>query len=316
MDGFEVAEGVVVIAATNRPETLARPAAYRPLRRKVVPAPTKSERAAILSVHGARKSSTLRRPRRGGPRHTRLQRRDLANLVTRGSESWPVRAKRETLGADDFAAPHRIILGRREAPRAAASEKRASAHPRVGPRAGRGLQRPRDPGSKVRPAAGMALGSPVSARRRATCTPRDTCATDGRAPGRRADEVWARRGLDRRVERPRRRHRPSHEWREFGLSAAGTGVQRGLADVRGTSSSAADSTRRTPSADRHEVARCCASRGHSPDAPAPRRRTADRVLRRTRKLRDAVYASAGRQPPSAAHRSPSRRDQRGYDGER
>src|SRR6266545_1138206 len=53
MDGFDPATGVVVIAATNRPEVL-DPALLRPGRfdrQVVIPLPTQRERKAILQVH-------------------------------------------------------------------------------------------------------------------------------------------------------------------------------------------------------------------------------------------------------------------------
>src|SRR5204863_3039742 len=53
MDGFDPSTGVVVMAATNRPETL-DPALLRPGRfdrEVVIPLPNLAERAAILAVH-------------------------------------------------------------------------------------------------------------------------------------------------------------------------------------------------------------------------------------------------------------------------
>src|SRR5215216_63520 len=53
MDGFDASTGVVVIAATNRPEVL-DPALLRPGRfdrQVVVPLPARDERRAILAVH-------------------------------------------------------------------------------------------------------------------------------------------------------------------------------------------------------------------------------------------------------------------------
>src|SRR6202000_1030282 len=53
MDGFDPATGIVVLAATNRPEVL-DPALLRPGRfdRQVtIPLPNVSERTAILAVH-------------------------------------------------------------------------------------------------------------------------------------------------------------------------------------------------------------------------------------------------------------------------
>ena len=53
MDGFEATEGIVMMAATNRPDIL-DPALLRPGRfdrQVVVPLPEQSERCAILEVH-------------------------------------------------------------------------------------------------------------------------------------------------------------------------------------------------------------------------------------------------------------------------
>src|SRR3546814_9884661 len=53
MDGFEATEGIVMMAATNRPDIL-DPALLRPGRfdrQVVVPLPESSEREAILRVH-------------------------------------------------------------------------------------------------------------------------------------------------------------------------------------------------------------------------------------------------------------------------
>ena len=55
MDGFDPAIGVVVMAATNRPETL-DPALLRPGRfdrQVVIPLPAQAERRAILVVHAS-----------------------------------------------------------------------------------------------------------------------------------------------------------------------------------------------------------------------------------------------------------------------
>ena len=52
MDGFEATEGIVMMAATNRPDIL-DPALLRPGRfdRGRAPLPEQSERCAILAVH-------------------------------------------------------------------------------------------------------------------------------------------------------------------------------------------------------------------------------------------------------------------------
>ncbi len=117
MDGFDPATGVVVLAATNRPEVL-DPALLRPGRfdRQVtIPLPTLPERTAILAVHcrGKRldESVDLEVVSRGTPGFAGA---DLANLVNEAA-IVAVRAGREVLTARDFAeARDRIILGRRE----------------------------------------------------------------------------------------------------------------------------------------------------------------------------------------------------------
>jgi cell division protease FtsH len=117
MDGFEPSSGIVVLAATNRPEVL-DPALLRPGRfdRQVtIPLPNVTERAAILAVHGRGKKLApdvdLDAIARGTPGFSGA---DLANLVNEAA-IFAVRAGRETLTAADFdGARDRIILGRRE----------------------------------------------------------------------------------------------------------------------------------------------------------------------------------------------------------
>jgi cell division protease FtsH len=117
MDGFEPATGIVVLAATNRPEVL-DPALLRPGRfdRQVtIPLPNVHERSAILAVHCRGKKLAgdvdLNATARGTPGFSGA---DLANLVNEAA-IVAVREGRETLTASDFdAARDRIILGRRE----------------------------------------------------------------------------------------------------------------------------------------------------------------------------------------------------------
>lgn len=117
MDGFEGAEGIVVLAATNRPEVL-DPALLRPGRfdRQVtIPLPTLAERAAILAVHCQDKQLSagvdLDVVARGTPGFSGA---DLANLANEAA-IVAVRDSREVLTKDDFdAARDRILLGRRE----------------------------------------------------------------------------------------------------------------------------------------------------------------------------------------------------------
>ena len=117
MDGFEPSAGVVVLAATNRPEIL-DPALLRPGRfdrQVVIPLPTLSDRVAILGVHTRGKqldtSVDLNAVARGTPGFSGA---DLANLVNEAAIN-AVRADRTVLTAADFdQARDRIILGRRE----------------------------------------------------------------------------------------------------------------------------------------------------------------------------------------------------------
>jgi cell division protease FtsH len=117
LDGFEPTAGIVVLAATNRPEIL-DPALLRPGRfdREVtIPLPNVSERAAILAVHCRGKKLAgdvdLTAIARGTPGFSGA---DLANLVNEAA-IFAVRDARDVLTRADFdAARDRIILGRRE----------------------------------------------------------------------------------------------------------------------------------------------------------------------------------------------------------
>jgi cell division protease FtsH len=117
MDGFEPSAGVVVLAATNRPEVL-DPALLRPGRfdRQVtIPLPNVFERAAILGVHTKDKKLAgdvdLNAVARGTPGFSGA---DLANLANEAAIN-AVRDNREVITAADFdVARDRIILGRRE----------------------------------------------------------------------------------------------------------------------------------------------------------------------------------------------------------
>jgi len=117
MDGFDVSQGIVVLAATNRPEIL-DPALLRPGRfdRQVtIPLPTLPERQAILAVHCRDKKLSpdvdLSVVARGTPGFSGA---DLANLANEAA-IVAVRDNRDVLSAADFdAARDRILLGRRE----------------------------------------------------------------------------------------------------------------------------------------------------------------------------------------------------------
>ena len=131
MDGFDPATGVVVIAATNRPEIL-DPALLRPGRfdRQVeIPLPNLRERSAILAIHAKGKKLgpdvDLEAVARGTPGFSGA---DLANLVNEAA-IVAIRAGRDMVSARDFAdARDRLLLGRREATNALLpDEKRAVA---------------------------------------------------------------------------------------------------------------------------------------------------------------------------------------------
>ncbi len=117
MDGFDPSEGIVVLAATNRPEIL-DPALLRPGRfdRQVtIPLPTLTDRLAILQVHARGKrlgpSVDLGVVARGTPGFSGA---DLANLMNEAA-IVAVRDDRDVLQASDFEeARDRLILGRRE----------------------------------------------------------------------------------------------------------------------------------------------------------------------------------------------------------
>ncbi|HUY30156.1 MAG TPA: ATP-dependent zinc metalloprotease FtsH [Acidimicrobiales bacterium] len=117
MDGFDPATGIVVLAATNRPEVL-DPALLRPGRfdrQVMIPLPNLAERLAILLVHVRGKrlepDVDLAVVARGTPGFSGA---DLANLVNEAA-IVAVRADRDVVSAADFEqARDRIILGRRE----------------------------------------------------------------------------------------------------------------------------------------------------------------------------------------------------------
>jgi len=117
LDGFDPATGIVVLAATNRPEVL-DPALLRPGRfdRQVtIPLPNVSEREAILGVHCRYKRLAadvdLNSVARGTPGFSGA---DLANLANEAA-IFAVRDGRDIIIAKDFdAARDRIILGRRD----------------------------------------------------------------------------------------------------------------------------------------------------------------------------------------------------------
>ena len=163
MDGFDPATGVVVMAATNRPEVL-DPALLRPGRfdrQVVIPLPTQKERKAILEVHTKGKplgpDVDLDVVARGTPGFSGA---DLANLVNEAA-IFAVRAGREVINAVDFSeARDRILLGRRDSSNALLpDEKRAVAVHEGGHALVAAISEHGDPVAKVTILpAGQALG--------------------------------------------------------------------------------------------------------------------------------------------------------------
>jgi cell division protease FtsH len=164
MDGFDQAPGVVVIAATNRPESL-DPALLRPGRfdrQVVVPLPNQSERAAILAVHSKGKKLApdvdLTLSARATPGFSGA---DLANLINEAA-IHAIRDNRTTITAADLdAARDRILLGTREASNVLLPEEKESvAVHESGHALVAALSPNADPVSKVTILpAGMALGA-------------------------------------------------------------------------------------------------------------------------------------------------------------
>jgi cell division protease FtsH len=131
MDGFETSEGIVILAATNRPDIL-DPALLRPGRfdrQIVVPLPEAEERLAILKVHS--------RDKRMGPdvdldvmakATPGMSGADLANLVNEAA-LFAVRRNSQVVERIDFEnARDRVVMGaRRESLVLTGEEKRATA---------------------------------------------------------------------------------------------------------------------------------------------------------------------------------------------
>src|SRR3954464_11321443 len=114
MDGFEATEGIVMMAATNRPDIL-DPALLRPGRfdrQILVPLPTQDERVAILRVHFRDKKIdddvAIEVIARGTPG---MSGADLANLVNEAA-LFAVRRGENAVHAEDFeAARDRVLMG-------------------------------------------------------------------------------------------------------------------------------------------------------------------------------------------------------------
>ncbi len=131
MDGFETTEGVVILAATNRPDIL-DPALLRPGRfdrQIVVPLPEFEERKAILEVHARDKRmgpdvdlGTMARATPG------MSGADLANLVNEAALVAVRRGSKQIERVDFENARDRVVLGaQRESLVMSPDEKKATA---------------------------------------------------------------------------------------------------------------------------------------------------------------------------------------------
>ena len=132
MDGFETTDGIVIMAATNRPDIL-DPALLRPGRfdrQIVVPLPEYEERLAIIKVHSRDKrmgsDADLETMAKATPG---MSGADLANLVNEAALFAVRRGSKEIERIDFENARDRVVMGaRRESLVLSAEEKRATAY--------------------------------------------------------------------------------------------------------------------------------------------------------------------------------------------
>ena len=162
MDGFDDSAGVVVLAATNRPDAL-DPALRRPGRfdREVtVPLPNRAERRAILASHARGKTldpdADFDQIAAATPGFSGA---DLANLINEAALT-AVRAGRTILAAADFTdARDRVLLGTRDSSPLAPGELATVAVHEAGHALVAALSPHADPVSRVTVlGAGQALG--------------------------------------------------------------------------------------------------------------------------------------------------------------
>ncbi len=280
MDGFEGNEGIIVIAATNRPDVL-DPALLRPGRfdrQVVVPLPDVRGREQILKVHMRKvplsdnvKPSVIAR---GTPGFSGA---DLANLVNEAA-LFAARANKRDVDMDDFEkAKDKIMMGaERKSMVMSEDEKKLTAYHEAGhaivgrlvPVARSGLQGQHHP---ARPGAGRdhvpAGRRPLQLQQAAAGKPDFQPV---RRPDRRVDHLWGGFCHHRRAERHRavHRHRPQHGDQVGPVRPAGTAdLQRGRR--RGVSGPQRDPAQERFGRDRPRDRRGN-SLGHQPQLPALR----------------------------------------------
>ena len=326
MDGFEATEGIVMMAATNRPDIL-DPALLRPGRfdrQVVVPLPELEERLAILKVHTKGKRIApdvdLDVVARGTPGMTGA---DLSNLVNEAA-LFAVRAGQDEIQAADFEqARDRVLMGaRRESMALSDPEKELTAYHEAGHAVCAAVLAHADPLHKVTILPiGMALGvtQQLPAERPPQLRP-------GLPRGQPRASPWAAAGRGPRVRRHVDR-RPTTTWsartelarkmvREWGMSDAhrpdGVGLERRRCSSARTSCTPATTPTRPPGSSTRRSRRSCASRrsaaadaARAPQRPRPRRPVAARA-RDDRRRRGQAPHQAGRRH-GRAQRRPQRR---------
>ena len=136
MDGFEANVGVILLAATNRPDVLDR-ALLRPGRfdrQVVVDAPDVDGREAILKVHAAEKLFGRRGPAPHRPGHARAFPAPTWPTHERSGAAGRARRKRTAITQHDLEdAIEKVVAGpERKSRRLRTSEKRRVAYHEVG----------------------------------------------------------------------------------------------------------------------------------------------------------------------------------------
>ena len=219
MDGFETSEGIVIMAATNRPDIL-DPALLRPGRfdrQIIVPFPESSERKLILEVHS--------RDKRMGPdvdMETMAQATpgmsgaDLANLVNEAALVAVRRGSKQIERIDFENARDRVVLGARRRVADHVGRREAGDRvPRGRPRLARHRAPPRrpaaqghDPASRHGARCHLVVAAGASHVLQGVLRGHDLQG-DGR-PRRRDDRVRTSQLGSRQRPRTGHRHRPAH----------------------------------------------------------------------------------------------------------